>query len=214
VPTTSKEFLWNFLCIEGRGNLPDIPKSFERIRLFWCTSVLKVRLYLSILFQLFSPLQGLEMNKTAYVGTLFWLCVNGGLVLGVLLCWQFRPRVSCNSLRCCYPWLLPSFLVTYHRSQIFNLNPESTASSCMDIHRTQWISKWISIKAWINKDWYPLKHGYPFMDIHVPGTFIVECPWYPCLDINVDVHTWMAELKIDIKKGYPYGINVEFWKSM
>jgi len=76
----------------------------------------------------------------------------------------------------------------------------------MDIHRNARISKWISIKAWIIEYWYPLKHaisthGYLlFMDIHC----IMFLCGYPCLDINMDIHTCMDNWRLTSKNhGYP-----------
>jgi len=84
----------------------------------------------------------------------------------------------------------------------------------MDIHRNQWISKWISIKAWIIED-ISIKYGYPLVDIHVPRIPIVDfLHGYPSLDINVEIHT-CGQLKTDIKKSWmSIWITVDFWRFM
>jgi len=81
------------------------------------------------------------------------------------------------------------------------------ASHCMDIHRNPRTSKWISIKAWVIKDWHPLQHGYPFMDINCLRISIAECPWMDNSDwisMRISTLVWIIE------DGHPKIMGIHF----
>jgi len=83
---------------------------------------------------------------------------------------------------------------------VTSLDRESIASQCMDILRNPRISKWISIKAWIIGDWYPYKHGYPFMDISCLRISIAK---YLCMDIRAWIFMWISTLVWIIEDWHP-----------
>ena len=96
------------------------------------------------------------------------------------------------------------------------LDPESTGSQCMDIHKNQVTSKWISIKGWIIED-ISVKHGYLFMGIYCWRISIAESP---CMDIPAWISMWISTfvwiiLQSDIQKSWiSMLIYVHFWKSI
>jgi len=79
---------------------------------------------------------------------------------------------------------------------------ESTASTCMDIHENHGIS----IKAWIP---ISIKYGYPFKDIHISRTSIVECL---CMDIPVWISMWISTLVWRIEDWHPKNMDIHMDK--
>ena len=85
----------------------------------------------------------------------------------------------------------------------WTLGWESIASQCMDVHANPRTSKFTSIKAWmISTD------THKNMDIFVNIFTDIHCRMflhgYPCLDINVDIHTFMYNWRLTSENhGYP-----------
>jgi len=89
------------------------------------------------------------------------------------------------------------------------LDRESIASQCMDIHRNPLISKWISIEAWIIKDWYPknidihlwifIVYGYPLRSVFARISVLEYPCGYPRLYGWLKTHPKIMDIHVDIR---------------